>query len=280
MNKNNENIKKYELAEFDYMAGLTYKEIAEKYSVSINTVKSWKTRYKWDKSKNSMHTKVCIQNNQKQQIIDTIKYDKNKSELELIVKNDDLSDKQKLFCLYYVKMFNATKAYMKAYNVKYESAAPLASNLLKNDKIKEEVQRLKQNRLNRELLSEEDIFQKYIDIAFADMTDFVEFGYNSKNYLIFKESSQVDGTLISEIKKGKDGAIVRLADRMKALDWLANHMDLATAKQKAEISKLTAEIKKIDIEGNDSNIKGFLDAINPSDNYIKELYSGEIDEEE
>lgn len=51
-------------AEADYMFGMKYKDIAEKYSVTINTVKSWKTRYKWSKDKKSVHTKnkkVCTQ---------------------------------------------------------------------------------------------------------------------------------------------------------------------------------------------------------------------------
>jgi len=48
-------VTKIEQAEQDYQAGLKYKEIAEKYSVSLNTVKSWKTRYSWSK-------KVCTQN--------------------------------------------------------------------------------------------------------------------------------------------------------------------------------------------------------------------------
>lgn len=55
----------YELAEQDYMAGMKYKDIAEKYGVSINTVKSWKGRYNWSKDKKSVHTKkkkVCTQN--------------------------------------------------------------------------------------------------------------------------------------------------------------------------------------------------------------------------
>lgn len=54
-----------ELAYRDYLKGMKYKEIAEKYGVTINTVKSWKTRYKWSKdSKKSVHTKtgkVCTQ---------------------------------------------------------------------------------------------------------------------------------------------------------------------------------------------------------------------------
>lgn len=51
-------LKKYEQAETDYMNGLKYKEIAEKYSVSISTVKSWKTRYNWNrKGQKSTRTK-------------------------------------------------------------------------------------------------------------------------------------------------------------------------------------------------------------------------------
>lgn len=45
---------KHELAQEDYMKGMKYKELAEKYEVSINTVKSWKTRYKWDRK--GVHT--------------------------------------------------------------------------------------------------------------------------------------------------------------------------------------------------------------------------------
>lgn len=52
----------YILAEQDYMSGMKYKDIADKYGVSLNTVKSWKVRHKWDKK--GMHTKsekVCTQ---------------------------------------------------------------------------------------------------------------------------------------------------------------------------------------------------------------------------
>ena len=58
-------VKKHELAESDYMSGMKYKEIAEKYGVSMATVKSWKTRYCWNRKgthtgdRKSMHTK-CI----------------------------------------------------------------------------------------------------------------------------------------------------------------------------------------------------------------------------
>jgi uncharacterized protein YjcR len=52
----------YILAEKDYNKGMKYKDIAEKYEVSINTVKSWKKRYSWNRdrgapSEKSVHTK-------------------------------------------------------------------------------------------------------------------------------------------------------------------------------------------------------------------------------
>ncbi|WP_460285162.1 P27 family phage terminase small subunit [Clostridium botulinum] len=36
----------------DYVSGMKYKDIAEKYSVSINTVKSWKRRLNWQRKTN------------------------------------------------------------------------------------------------------------------------------------------------------------------------------------------------------------------------------------
>lgn len=54
--------KNWELAYEDYKNGMKYKDIAKKYNVSLNTVKSWKTR-KWNSM--SMRTvenkKVCTQ---------------------------------------------------------------------------------------------------------------------------------------------------------------------------------------------------------------------------
>lgn len=121
--------------------------------------------------------------------------------------------------------------------------------------------------MNRELLKQEDIFQKFMDIAFADVTDYVSFGRENiqvmgafgpvmvenketgekevlekeVNTVKFKQSEDVDGTLITEVKQGKDGASIKLVDKMKALQWLADHMDIATAEQKAKIEQIRAK---------------------------------------
>lgn len=48
-------------AEADYQRGMKYKDIAEKYGVSINTVKSWKQRHGWKRQKVHPLKKVCTQ---------------------------------------------------------------------------------------------------------------------------------------------------------------------------------------------------------------------------
>lgn len=51
----------YELAELDYKSGMKYKDIAEKYGVTVNTVKSWKQRYNWTRESTEKKTNVCTQ---------------------------------------------------------------------------------------------------------------------------------------------------------------------------------------------------------------------------
>ena len=80
------------------------------------------------------------------------------------------------------------------------------------------------------------------------------------SHVNIKNDADVDGTIISEVSKGKDGVKVKLADRMKALQWLTDHMDLATDKQKAEIALLKAKVQTDD--GEEIADDGFLDALN------------------
>ncbi|MBU8740397.1 phage terminase small subunit [Bacillus licheniformis] len=49
-------------AQKDYVKGMKYKDLAEKYGVSVNTIKSWKRRHGWERKKGapsekSVHTK-------------------------------------------------------------------------------------------------------------------------------------------------------------------------------------------------------------------------------
>lgn len=245
-------------------------EIASQLNLAAGTVRGWKSKDKWDEKMNGTLRKNMERSKRKSEN----KKKANAEVIDQIIENPDLNDKQRLFCVLYVKCFNATKAYQKAYECSYETATVNGPRMLGNARVKEEIQRLKQNRLNRELISEADIFQKYIDIAFADITDYMEFGTEEVpvmavygpvkvkneetgeeetltrivNTAKFKDSLDVDGTILTEVKQGKDGAGIKLADRMKALQWLADHMNLATEEQRAKIEKTRADIQRMQPE--------------------------------
>ena len=267
---------KYELAYEDYLAGMKQKEIAKKYDTTINTVKSWSRRYEWSKRKKkgahqnkSVHTKKEC-----------------KKIAEEIVETSELDEERQLFCIYYLKYHNKVKAYQKVKpNTPYNSACVMASRWSKEPAVIEEINRLKKELYEDALLDPHDIVQKYIDIAFADINDYLEYGREevpvivknpitgedeilkqTVNMVKFKESAYVDGTILSEVKKGKDGASIKLSDRMKALDWLSKHMNLATEEQKAKIDLIKAQTKKITIDDEKEEIEddGFLDALNAS----------------
>ena len=253
-----------------YESGMKLVEIASQLNCSAATIRTWKNRYKWDskesetfQNKNETKRNVSKRKNVKEKAV--------ADEVKEVIQNTNLTDKQQLFCIYYIRCFNATKAYQKAYGCDYTTAVVNGPRLLGNARVKEEINRLKQERLNREFLSESDIFQKYMDIAFVDITDYVEFGNGTftdpetdeevqYSYVNLKDSKTVDGTLISEVSKGRDGAKIKLADRMKALDWLADHMDLATDKQKAEIAVLKAKVQTPDNDVTQDD--GFAEALN------------------
>lgn len=259
---------KYELAYKDYLDGMRYKDIAAKYDVSISAVKSWKSRYWKDKKVATKKSKVATKKVAK------------KIAKKIIEENDELDEEKQLYCIYYLKYHNQVKAYLKVKpKVTYASACVGASRWMKEPCIQEEIKRLKQELYADALLDPQDIVQKYIDIAFADINDYVEYGREEVpvmgpfgpiivedkntgekvalkkevNVVKLKESAFSDGTIISEVKQGRDGASIKIADRMKALDWLSKHMNMANDEQKAKIellkvqsSKIRSEMKKDD----------------------------------
>lgn len=195
----------YELAEQDYITGMKYKDIAEKYSVSINTVKSWKSRYGWSKDKKSVHTKkkkVCTQNKQLK-----MKKEPIAKEVEEVIENDDLTEKQRLFCLYYIKTYNATRSYQKAYKCSYEVALCNGPRMLGNARVKSEIDELKKMRMNEDFMDANDVVRKYQEIAFTD-------------------------------EEVLDGAEVKTTDKLKALDFLAKYYKILESESETKEDKL------------------------------------------
>ena len=260
------------------------KDIATQLGVKDTQIRKWKSQDKWEeklkgtlpKNKSNVTNMKADKKNTNKQTID--------EDVELVLKNDELTEKQRLFCIYYIKCFNATKAAIKAGYSK-NSAGEQGYQLLQKPSIKNEIQRLKQNKLNRAMLSEDDIFQKYIDIAFADITDYLEFtseevqgefGPYTKNVVKLKNSNELDGSLISEISEGKDGIKIKLQDKMKALQWLSDRMDLLSTQVKSkldiEMLKLEMEMNKVDNTQEETEDDGFIEAL---ENTTEEVWNDE-----
>lgn len=252
------------------------KDIAVQLGVKDAQIRKWKSQDKWEEK-----LKGTLQKN-KRNVINK-KTDINKQavneDIESVLKNDKLTEKQKLFCIYYIENFNATKAYQRAYECSYATAMSEGSKSLRNPKIKIEIDRLtneclEEQEINSKLLSKR-LWKKYIDIAFADITDYLEFnskevqgeyGTYTKNTISLKNSGEVDGSLISEISEGRDGIKIKLQDKMKALQWLSDRMDLLPTSVKTkldiEMLKLEVEMNKHDNTQEEVENDGFIEALN------------------
>lgn len=180
------------------MMGMKYKDIAAKYGVTINTVKSWKQRYSWSREK-GVHTKdkVCIQTKKDARI----PADDGTRET---LQNDELTPEQQMFCIYYSRTFNATQSYKRAYGCTYESAMCAGSRLLGNIKVQLEIQRLKEIKRLQIVAGAEDFVELQMRIAFADIGSLVKFDRGS---VLLEDSCTVDTQLVKKVKEGKDGSI-------------------------------------------------------------------------
>lgn len=219
-------------AENDYMLGMKYKDIAEKYQVSINTVKSWKQRYDWDRCKKSVHTKaekVCTQS--KKGAYTEEKYE------EPGPPADGLTEKQRLFCLYYVKYRNKVKAYQKAYQCSYVNACGHASETFKNVDVQREINRIMAEVRQDIRIDIMDLIQQQIDIARADISDFVEVSGGA-----VKVKTDMDGSIVKEIKNTQTGISIKLYDKQKAIDFLKDNLPDGAGERQEDNMQALADI--------------------------------------
>lgn len=270
-----------------YKKGYKLVDIAKELDMAESTIRVWKNRYKWggenetfQKNKRNVSNKKGNKkssgnnglndgdNNNKTSSKTNSQNPKarygNKNavgnEVKEVLENTELTDKQKLFCIYYIEDFNKTRAYQKAYACSYDTARVEGCKCLTKPNIKKQIDMLLSAIYDKEYLKN-NIFQKYIDIAFSDITDYIEFGQeevkgrsgtHTRNYVHLKNSLDVDGTIIKEIKQSKCGIRIKLQDKMKALQWLSERMDLLpkdeTEKPDREYAILRNEKLKIETD--------------------------------
>lgn len=262
----------------DSKGKMLLKDIAAQLDVKDTQVRKWKSQDKWDEElKGNVTNRKRNVTQQSKGIDGQLKTELLPEEIETL-NNEELTEKQRLFCLYYVRWFNATKAYQKAYGCDYTTAMVNGCKLLSNPKIQTHIQSIKDAKIKQSMYTAEDYFQKMMDIAYSDVTDYLEFGQEEtlvmsmygpikiensngdkellkekKNFVRLRESCEVDGTLIQEVKQGKEGVSVKLISKEFALKWLDKHYSDATDMQKAQLDKLRAQTDKLKSDSEDTH---------------------------
>ena len=157
-----------------------------------------------------------------------------------------LSEKEELFCYHFFRTKNATQAALRAdYGSHYSYNA--AYHILQKDNVREFMKELQTHACEELFVSTIDILRMWAKIAFADMTDYVSV---SGAGVTLRNSSSVDGQVITEVKEGRDGVTVKLADKMKALDRLSSYLKVLPG-DKAQGVKLRILEKAADSNGDD-----------------------------
>lgn len=240
-----------------YENGMKYKDIAEALDISAGTIRSWRARDKWKRKK-----KTATQQKNVATKIESVA--KNVATKKLS-KQQSTDDKWKQFCLVYLRKHNATQAYIDVYDCSYKTALANGPALLGNTRVKKYLDELKAEQVKELYLSALDVQREQAKIAFANLADYLTAKHirqerldpdghpvvdvdgqpiiDEYDELILTNPEKADWSIISEVHRGKDGLVVKLYDKQKALDFLAKSLPDTT---QARIDKAKADMLDTD----------------------------------
>jgi phage terminase small subunit len=274
------------------------KDIAAQLGVSEGTLRSWKNRDGWGKDTATLQvlradaTQRARQRKRQGQV--------NRAIVETLENNEELTEKEKDFCLYYIHAPSspAQAAMRTGFYKNLHSARTGAWEMLKKPAVQAEIKRLREMKRMAILADADDVIEMHMRIAFADITDYVEFGReevevmgpfgpieikneetgeNKKltkeiNVVKFKGHDQVDGTVIQQVKIGRDGASVKLADKQKSLEFLErwfllNPMD----KHKKDYDNKRLKLEERSVKVQEDKLHGITKDVDAIKEGMKEL---------
>ena len=96
-------------AEQLYKSGTKLVDIADRLDIPAGTIRRWKSTYKWASDNNERSDNIANVRNKNNE--------RSQQEVNSVLSNDKLNDKQRLFCLHYIKSFNATRRIRKRMGV-------------------------------------------------------------------------------------------------------------------------------------------------------------------
>lgn len=234
----------------DFEKGIKYNDLAEKYGISKGTISKYKKKYGWKRP----HKKAETKWKQKPKVSKKVSSKK-------LSNNQSADSKWKRFCLVYLRKFNATQAYMDVYDCSYETALVSGPRLLGNVRVKSYLNALKQKQSDELYLTSLDLTKEEMKIAFANLSDFLtpkhirqqrldadgnpQTDYDGNEIIdeydefILTNPKKADWSVIKSVHRGKDGLVVELYDKQKAIMDLYKRLpdapDARIAKAKADM---------------------------------------------
>lgn len=211
--------------------------------------------------------------------------------VDSIAMNNFLDEKQKQFCLYYLKSFNGSQA---AREAGYSNYASASISLLNNKHVREALSEISQAMCNKLYVTAEKIIERHLQIAFSDIKDFIKIdtkvvpimdsegaiiGEKTYQDIGVRDLKEVDGSLIKKISKNvKSGGIeIELEDRSKSLDTLTKLLTLTKAQEQQEKlyrERLEIEKKRLEL-GDKTDLQAIANQLkNLDEDELKVLISG------
>lgn len=269
---------------------------------TVNLLEQENTSKKRNAPKKQLERSINKERSEMKKVV-PVKIVETETELLEVPDDEGLTHKQRIFIVEYLRDFNATRAAIAAGYSK-KTAHSIGWENLRKPEIQAAISKYNETMINDIGMNAQRVLLEYMKIAFADITDYVDFGQKEEdllndngeqvlnpetgepekykyNFVSFRNSDEVDGTLISEVKKGKDGVSVKLYDKTKALEVLTKYMDLLPDQHKRMIQdeKLKMQREKLDIdkmkatgEGNSDNdlIDDWVEAVTGDESGGKE----------
>ncbi|AYJ38887.1 terminase small subunit [Lactiplantibacillus paraplantarum] len=257
----------------DYSSGMAYKDISAKYGVPVNTLKSWRTRDGWKKDASAIKKVQPKRKKDAPKVAPKI--------VDELEANNELTEKQKLFCLFYLQRFNATWAYQQAYRVDWNTANVNGSRMLVNASVKRQLTELKKQQQSDLYFDLQDIILELRQQSKSDVRDVVSFktvkrlrwtkirdktgpyeddnghyrmdpdidpetgeqAWYYENIVTLEDSNQIDTSNVKSIRIDKGEAVVEMYDKQKALETLAKYADVYTTQQESQGVKIDDNIE-------------------------------------
>ena len=219
-------MEKWELAYQDYLNKMKYKDIAEKYDVSINTVKSWKSR-KWNappEKKVAHKTKKVAH---KRKVPPEIVNDGTEGITD-ILEHYGITEQQRRFADNYIESANMYQSALQAdYSENYAKAQ--SHRLLDNVGIKSYIDdRMRVLSFGR-VATQEDILQGLTRIFNREENEHTVVTLRSKKEQWVPTGE--DGTLKKMVVETEEPKVVafpgKISDAVKAADLLLKRLDLS-----------------------------------------------------